>query len=170
MAENTRIEPTGAAPADRPKDDSRKHLSRFFERFPPLVIMAGLLLLAMIVIAILVLAVGRKWVMATQTNRKLVFGLLAIVTGDLLVRLLGLHLELGLLETGAVESLFDFFGLLLVALLVDRRLLMAAAIFLVGAIVSIVHPPAYFSVIPWIHLSAFLSISVFWMRKDPHLD
>jgi peptide/nickel transport system permease protein len=53
MAENTRIEPTGAAPADRPKDDSRKHLSRFFERFPPLVIMAGLWLLAMIVIAIL---------------------------------------------------------------------------------------------------------------------
>ena len=53
MAENTRIEPTGAAPADRPKDDSRKHLSRFFERFPPLVMMAGLWLLAMIGIAIL---------------------------------------------------------------------------------------------------------------------
>jgi peptide/nickel transport system permease protein len=53
MAENTRIAPPEAAPADRPRDDSRKQLSRFFERYPPLVMMAGLWLLAMIGIALL---------------------------------------------------------------------------------------------------------------------
>ena len=52
MAENTRIAPPGAAPADRPKDDSRKRWRRFFERYPPLVMMAGLWLLFMIFIAI----------------------------------------------------------------------------------------------------------------------
>jgi peptide/nickel transport system permease protein len=53
MADHTPIAPPEAAPADRPKDDSRKHLSRFFERYPPLVMMAGLWLLIMIFIAIL---------------------------------------------------------------------------------------------------------------------
>ncbi len=53
MADNTRISTAGAVSAERPRDDFPVRLRRFFERFPPLVMVAGLWLLAMIVIAIL---------------------------------------------------------------------------------------------------------------------
>ncbi len=53
MADHTRIATAGATPADRPRDDFRMRLRRFFERYPPLVMIAGLWLLTMIAIAIL---------------------------------------------------------------------------------------------------------------------
>ncbi len=53
MADHTRSAPTGTTPADRPRDDPRMRLRRFFGRYPPLVMIAGLWLLFMIAIAIL---------------------------------------------------------------------------------------------------------------------
>ena len=53
MADHTRSATAGATPADRPGDDPRMRVRRFFERYPPLVMIASLWLLAMIAIAIL---------------------------------------------------------------------------------------------------------------------
>ena len=53
MTDHTRSAPAGTTPADRPRDDPRMRLRRFFERYPPLVMIAGLWLLVMIAIAIL---------------------------------------------------------------------------------------------------------------------
>ena len=121
---------------------------------------------AMIVITTAIMVMARKWVWATQTNRKLVAGLLTIVTMDLGLRVLGLHLDLEVLETAVVESFLDFFGLVFVALLVDRRLLPATAIFMGGAIMSAIDPTMHFFFAAWVHLLAFLSIAFIWMRRD----
>ncbi|MFV1968877.1 MAG: ABC transporter permease [Pirellulaceae bacterium] len=53
MVDHARIATARATPAERPRDDFRARRRRFFERYPPLVTIAALWLLAMIAIAIL---------------------------------------------------------------------------------------------------------------------
>ncbi len=53
MADNSQAAPLLTHPVERPRDDFRAKLRRFFERYPPLMIIAGLWLLFMILVAVL---------------------------------------------------------------------------------------------------------------------
>ena len=55
MANQPQIAILGATPADRPKENFRARLQRFLQRYPPLVMVSALFLLAMIVVAVFAL-------------------------------------------------------------------------------------------------------------------
>ncbi len=52
MANQPQIAILGATPADRPKENFQARLRRFLQRYPPLVMVSALFLLALIVVAV----------------------------------------------------------------------------------------------------------------------
>ncbi|MEZ4436790.1 MAG: serine/threonine-protein kinase [bacterium] len=109
----------------------------------------------------------RRWLWGSGINRKVSSALVGIVVMDLAIRLAGAALGLAAPVIAALEMVVDFGGVMFLALLVDRRILLAAAAMAVGAAYGLTHLDRIFDVTALNTLVALSLIGVTWLRRPP---
>lgn len=126
-------------------------------------------------VALLVLL--RRWLWSTRVNRRVSLALMGIVALDTCVRFAGWTLGLEAPQIAAMELAADTGGVLLLALLIDLRLLIAAALMGLGAAWGLTHLDEIFHVTAWTVLVALSSMGVVWLiwpasihLEDPRAD
>lgn len=109
------------------------------------------------------LVVLRRWLWSTRVNRRVSLALMGIVALDTCVRLAGWQLGLAAPQIAAMELAADTGGILLLALLVDLRLLIAAALMGLGAAWGLSQPDEIFRITAWTVLVTLASMGVVWL-------
>lgn len=109
------------------------------------------------------LVVLRRWLWSTRVNRRVSLALMGIVTLDTCVRFAGWKLGLQAPQIAAMELAADTGGILLLALLLDLRLLIAATLMGLGAVWGLHRVDEIFHVTAWSVLVALSSMGIVWL-------
>ncbi len=125
--------------------------------------------LVMIGAVSLLVGLSRKWMLGTLINRKITAALFGILFVDLVVRWVGWHLKVPILDLAAMEQVADMGSVVFIALLIDVRLLVTAAVMVVAVVFTAYFPEKIYSITAWSNLFALLSVTAIWFKKAPSM-
>lgn len=104
----------------------------------------------------------RRWLWSTRLNRQVSLALIGIVAIDTGVRVAGWRLGLEPAQIAAMELVVDVGAVLLLALLVDLRLLFAVGAMGVGAALGLAHVGEIWRITAWTVLAALSLMGLIW--------